>query len=117
MTTTTTPTELDETLAKAHTEATTRTDDLTQRARAAAGTASSAASSAAEDLSARIPEAATEVNRLIRSGSNDTLRMVTVGIVGFAIGLLVGGANRLLIMAALIPAGMIGLVLSGRRSA
>ena len=86
-------------------------DGLTQRAREAASTMTDAA----EGLTARLPDAATEVDRLIRSSSDDTLRIVTVAAVGVAVGLLVGGANRLLILAALIPAAIVGLALSGRR--
>lgn len=87
-------------------------DDLERRARDIATTMTGAA----EEFKTRVPEAATEVDRLIRSGSDDTLRLVTATVIGFAVGLLVGGANRLLILAALIPAGLISLVLSGRRS-
>jgi hypothetical protein len=108
MTTTTKASTLDHPM----TTASTTVDELTQRARVAASTVSAAAG----DLSARLPEAASEVDRIIKSGSDDTLRMATVAVVGFAIGLLAGGSNRLLILAALIPAGLMGLALSGRRS-
>jgi hypothetical protein len=115
MTTTTKTTEdtIDRTkTAATSTAATSTTEDLTQRAREAATTVAGAA----DELSTRLPAAATEVDRLIRSGSDETLRAVTIGAVGFALGLFVGGANRLLVTAALVPAGLIGLVLSGRRS-
>lgn len=108
MTTTTKPSTLDTTMDQSASTA----DDLGRRARDMATTVTGAA----EEFKARLPEAATEVDRLIRSGSDDTLRLVTATLVGFAVGLLVGGANRLLILAALIPAGLISLVLSGRRS-
>jgi hypothetical protein len=88
------------------------TDDLAQRAREAA----SSVSSAAEAVTSRIPDAASEVDRVVRSSSDDTLRLATVAIVGFSAGLLLGGANRLLVLAALAPAAFVGLVLSGRRS-
>lgn len=90
----------------------TTVEDLTQRARDAAGTVAGAA----QDISARIPGAASRVDRIVRSGSDDSLRLVTAAAIGFAIGLLVGGTNRLVVLAALAPAGMIGLVLAGRRS-
>ena len=108
MTTTTKSSTLDTTMDQSASTA----DDLGRRARDMATTVTGAA----EEFKARLPEAATEVDRLIRSGSDDTLRLVTATLVGFAVGLLVGGANRLLILAALIPAGLISLVLSGRRS-
>jgi hypothetical protein len=93
------------------TTASTTVDELTQRARDAATTVTGAAG----ELSARLPEAASEVDRIIRSGSDDTLRLATVAVVGFAIGLLAGGSNRLLILASLIPAGLMGVALSSRR--
>ncbi len=108
MTTATKPSTLDESAS----DASTILSDVTQRAREAAG----AVGGAATGVSARLPDAATEVDRLIRSSSDDTLRIVTAGAVGVAVGLLVGGANRLLIVAALIPAGVLTLALSGRRS-
>lgn len=89
----------------------TTVEDLTQRARDAASTVSSVAT----DLTA-LPEAAGEVDRIVRSGSDDTLRLATVAVVGFSIGLLAGGASRLLVLASLLPAGMMSVVLSGRRS-
>ena len=88
------------------------TDDLTQRAREAA----SSVSKTAEAVTSRIPDAASEVDRVVRSSSDDTLRLATVAIVGFSAGLLLGGANRLLVLTALAPAAFVGLVLSGRRS-
>lgn len=90
----------------------TTVEDLTQRARDVAGTVAGAA----QDITARIPEAATQVDRIVRSGSDDTLRLVTAAAIGFAIGLLAGGSNRLVVLAALVPAGLVGMVLAGRRS-
>ena len=108
MTTATKPSTLDESASAPSTTF----GDVTQRAREAAG----AVGDAATGVSARLPDAASEVDRLMRSSSDDTLRLVTAGAVGVAVGLLVGGANRLLIVAALVPAGVFALVLSGRRS-
>ncbi len=69
----------------------------------------------AGDVGARLPEAASttrdafdEASRLVRSGSDETLKVVGALSIGFAGGLFVAGANRLLVLAALIPAGLVG---------
>ena len=85
---------------------------LTQRAREAAATVGSVAT----DVSARLPEVATEVDRIVRSGSDDTLRLATAAVIGCSVGLLAGGAGRLVVLASLLPAVLMGVVLSGRRS-
>ena len=108
MTTATKTTDLDQPASAASATM----DDLTKRARDAAATAGNVAT----DLTARLPEVATEVDRIVRSGSDDTLRLATVAVVGFSIGLLAGGAGRLLVLASLLPAALMSLVLSGRRS-
>ena len=87
-------------------------DGLTQRSREAA----SIVSGATDKLSARLPDAAIEVDRLMRSSSDETLRIVAAAAVGLATGLLIAGANRLIIVVSLIPAAIVGLALSGRRS-
>lgn len=76
---------------------------------------------AAGDVSARIPEVAqgtreafAEANRMVRGGSDQTLKLVGAGAVGFAVGLLVGGANRLLVVLSLIPASLIAATLMQR---
>ena len=76
---------------------------------------------AAGEVTARIPEVAqttrdafTEANRMVHRGSDDTLRLVGAASVGFAVGLLVGGANRLLVVASLIPAALIGTTMVER---
>jgi hypothetical protein len=70
---------------------------------------------AAGEVTARLPEAASttrdafdEANRMVRSGSDQTLQVVGALSMGFAAGLLVGGANRVLVVAALAPAALIG---------
>lgn len=70
---------------------------------------------AAGEVSARIPEVAqttreafTEANRMVHRGSDETLRLIGAASVGFAVGLLVGGAHRALVVASLIPAALIG---------
>lgn len=69
----------------------------------------------AGEMSARLPEAASttrvafqEANRMVRSGSDETLKIVGALSLGFAGGLLLGGANRILVVAALVPAALVG---------
>ena len=69
----------------------------------------------AGEMTARLPEAATttrdalgEANRMVRAGSDQTLQVVGALSIGFAAGLLVGGANRVLVLTALAPAALIG---------
>jgi hypothetical protein len=68
----------------------------------------------AGDVGARLPDAANEATRLVRSGSDEALKMAGALSIGFAMGLLVGGANRVLVLAALVPAGLIGSTLLER---
>jgi hypothetical protein len=75
----------------------------------------------AGDLSAKLPDVAQqtravfdEANRAVSQGSDSTLRMVGAASVGFAVGLLIGGANRLLVVGALVPAALIGWTLMDR---
>lgn len=96
------------------------TDDIAGTARQVVDTVAGAAG----EVGARIPEVAqstreafTEANRLVHSGSDDTLRLVGAASVGFAVGLLVGGANRLLVVASLIPAALIGTTMLERGDA
>jgi hypothetical protein len=86
-------------------------------AREVAGTVATAAS----DAAARLPEAAQttrsaveEANRAIRAGSDEMLTAGTTLSVGLALGLLLGGANRLLVILALIPAAAMGFTLLDR---
>lgn len=76
---------------------------------------------AAGDVTARFPEVAqgtrdalTEANRMVRGGSDSTLTLVGAGAIGFAVGLLVGGANRLLVVLSLVPAALIAATLLER---
>lgn len=76
---------------------------------------------AAGEVSARLPEVAsttrdafTEANRMVRSGSDQTLVVAGSFSIGLAVGLLLGGANRLLVILSLIPAGLIGATLIER---
>lgn len=77
--------------------------------------------SVAGDVTARLPEAAAgtgkafdDARKLVQSGSDDTLKLVGAMSVGFAVGLLVGGANRLLVIAALVPTGLIATTIVER---
>ncbi len=98
----------------------------TGRAASVGGAVSEAASTAkvaAGDAVSRLPEVAAttrsaieDANRQIRSGSDEMLSVGSVLSFGFAMGLLVGGANRLLIAAALVPTAMMGLTLLDRSS-
>ncbi|MEO5884002.1 MAG: hypothetical protein ABIQ58_00590, partial [Candidatus Limnocylindrales bacterium] len=90
---------------------------IAQTARQVADTVAGAAG----DVSARIPEVAqntrdafTEANRMVHRGSDDTLRLIGATSIGFAVGLLVGGANRLLVIASLLPAALIGATMVER---
>jgi hypothetical protein len=75
----------------------------------------------AGDVGARLPDAAagtgkaiTDAGRLIQTGSDDTLKLAGAMSVGFALGLFVGGAPRLLVVAALLPTGLIATTLAER---
>jgi hypothetical protein len=90
-----------------------------QTAKVVAGNVGNAASEAV----ARLPEATQatrqaveDANRAIQSGSDDALMAGTTLSVGLALGLLLGGANRLLVILALIPAAAMGFTLLDRQS-
>lgn len=78
---------------------------------------------AANDAVARLPEVAAttrsaieDANRQMRAGSDEMLSIGSVLSFGFAMGLLIGGASRLLVLIALIPAAAMGLTLMDRIS-
>jgi hypothetical protein len=78
---------------------------------------------AAENVAAKLPEAAAttraavdEAARRIETGSDEMLTMGATLSVGMAVGLLIGGANRLLVVLALIPAAAMGMTLLDRNS-
>ena len=93
----------------------------------AAGTARQVAdtvASAAGEAAARVPdvaqgtrEALTEANRLVRGGSDQTLQLVGASAIGFAVGLLIGGASRLLVVLSLLPVALIATTLLERNDA
>jgi len=75
----------------------------------------------AADAVARLPDVAAntraafeDANRQISSGSDEMLAVGAMLSFGFAMGLLVGGANRFLVGAALVPAAMFGFNLLDR---
>lgn len=75
----------------------------------------------AEEAAARLPAVATtardaiaEAGRTIRTESDDRLAGGALLTFGLALGLLVGGANRLLVIAALIPTTAMGITLLDR---
>jgi hypothetical protein len=76
---------------------------------------------AAGTISDRLPEAAAatkatvdEATRRMEAGSDQTLMVGAAMSFGFAAGLLVGGAPRLLVTAALVPAIAMGMTLIDR---
>ena len=120
------------------TRTTSTTDDTTTSSRANGGTepsarekASNAASGmvggvrdAAGTVADRLPDAAAmtratvdEAARRIEAGSDQTLIVGSAMSLGFAAGLLVGGAPRLLVTVALVPAVAMGMTLLDRNSA
>jgi hypothetical protein len=103
---------------------TSASDDTTvQQAKEAVRDAADTVRSVANDAAARLPEAAAttrdaiiDARRAIDSGSDETLSAGTLVAFGFALGLLVGGANRLLVILALVPAAAMGLTLLDRQT-
>ena len=85
----------------------------------AAGTVKGVASDAVArfpDVAATTRSAIEDANRQMRAGSDEMLAVGTILSFGFAMGLLIGGATRLLVAAALTPAAMMGLTLLDRSS-
>jgi hypothetical protein len=85
--------------------------------------ATAAAGSLASDASSRLPDAAAttraafdDANERIRTSSDEMLRLGTAVSFGLAVGLLVAGANRIVVAAALVPVGMMGLAMLDRWS-
>jgi len=111
---TTTRSKNDEMTNGSHDGATSRIGETARQVAGAAGTMAGTVAGVAGDVGARLPDAANEATRLVRSGSNDTLKAAGALSIGFALGLLVGGAPRVLVLAALVPAGLIGSTLLER---
>ena len=55
-----------------------------------------------------------DANRRIQASTDETLTVGTAVSFGLAVGLLLGGASRILVAAALIPVAMMGLTLLDR---
>jgi hypothetical protein len=98
------------------------TDDGTDLATTAKGIAGEVADRAAAAAS-RLPEAANatgvqigRANDLIQRESDEVLAVGTSLSLGLAMGLLLGGANRLLVILALIPASAMGYTLFDRHN-
>ena len=99
-------------------------DDAEDAARDVANTTRDVATEVADRASAvaaRLPEAAAstrsaveEAARRMEAGSDEALAVGTSLAVGLAVGLLLGGANRLLVALALIPATAMGFTLLDR---
>ncbi len=94
-------------------------NDLATTAKGIAGDVADKAVAAAQ----RLPDAASatgvqleKANQLIRSESDEVLAVGTSLSLGMAIGLLLGGANRLLVIVALVPATAMGLTLFDRHN-
>ncbi len=87
----------------------------------AASAAAGSAAAAASDAMARMPAVASsaqsmlvEANRQIRTGSDEILIVGGALSFGFAMGLLFGGANRLLVAGAMLPAATMGFTILER---
>jgi phosphoglycerate dehydrogenase-like enzyme len=96
-------------------------DGIAQTAAQTARSVADSVAGAAGEVGARIPdvaqgtrEALTEANRMVHRGSDQTLKLVGAGSIGLATGLLIGGAPRLLVVMAAIPAALIGATLVER---
>jgi hypothetical protein len=114
---TTTPNDLGATSSGRDTGGVSSNGGPADTARAVAGNVANVA----EQAVSKLPEATQstrsaveEANRAIQSGSDEALMAGTTLSVGLALGLLLGGANRLLVILALIPAAAMGFTLLDR---
>jgi hypothetical protein len=89
--------------------------------RSSAAGAMASATNRASNLGARVPDLADrgrlafeDANQRIQAGTDETLTVGTAVSFGLAVGLLIGGASRILVAAALIPVAMMGLTLLDR---
>jgi hypothetical protein len=99
------------------TESSRANDDLATTAKGIAGDVADRAVAAAQ----RLPEAAAatgarleQANEMIQGESDEVLAVGASLSLGLAMGLLLGGANRLLVVLALIPATAMGFTLFDR---
>ena len=94
-------------------------DDLATTAKGIAADVADRAAAAAQ----RLPDAASvtgaqfeRANQIIQSESDEVLAVGTSLSLGLALGLLLGGASRLLVILALVPATMMGFTLFDRHN-
>ena len=87
------------------------------------GDVASGVRGAAETVAARLPDAAAttraavdEAARRMETGSDEMLTAGASLSLGLALGLLIGGANRILVALALIPAAAMGMTLLDRNT-
>ena len=109
----------DTTASRASGASTSKTDAVGGAVSDAAGTVKGAASDAVArlpDVAATTRSAIEDANRQMRAGSDEMLAVGTILSFGFAMGLLIGGAGRILVAAALTPAAAMGLTLLDRSS-
>ena len=92
-------------------------EGIAQTARSVADTVAGAAG----EVSARVPDVAqtardafVETNRMVQQGSDQTLKILGAASIGMATGLLLGGANRVLVILAMLPAALVGATLVER---
>jgi hypothetical protein len=105
---------------------TTRTTDSEMNGSSASATARDVAAgvgATAKDVAARLPDAAnatgvqlTKANERIQQESDEVLTVGTTLSLGLALGLLLGGARRVLVLLALMPAAAMGYTLFDRHS-
>jgi hypothetical protein len=87
----------------------------------AAASAAGSAIGAAGGAAARLPDLADrgriafeDANRRVHGGTDEMLTVGTAASFGLAVGLLIGGASRVLVAAAFVPVAMMGLTLLDR---
>ena len=102
-----------------HPETSTNGSDVAAAAKDVASTVADRASAAA----ARLPDAANatgvqlgRANERIQTESDEVLTVGTALSLGLALGLLLGGANRILVFLALMPAAAMGYTLFDRHN-
>lgn len=88
--------------------------DAAETVREAAATARDAAATRLPEVAASTRAAIEDANRQIQSGSDEMLAMGTALTFGMAIGMLFGGAPRLFVAGALVPAAAMVITLFTR---
>jgi len=109
-----------------HPDTSTNGSDVASTAKDVASTVADRASAVADRASAaaaKLPDAATatgvqlgRANERIQRESDEVLTVGTSLSLGFALGLLLGGANRILVFLALVPAAAMGYTLFDRHN-